>query len=96
MDSGASDIYLTLDAPVTNIDHSAPTSHVGDAAGNCHKSSAQANHLLSSLPVKEAKIMPTFKHNLFGVGKLCDNGCQVLFDANAVTVFDKHNNSILL
>ena len=96
MDSGASDIYLTLDAPVTNIDHSAPTSHVGDAAGNCHKSSAQANHLLSSLPVKEAKIMPTFKHNLFGVGKLCDNGCRVLFDANAVTVFDKHNNSILL
>ena len=40
--------------------------------------------------------MPTFKHNLFGVGKLCDNGCRVLFDANAVTVFDNQSNSILL
>ena len=40
--------------------------------------------------------MPTFKHNLFGVGKLCDNGCRVLFDTHAVTVFNKQDDSILL
>eukprot|EP00804_Cyclotella_cryptica_P023279 CCRYP_000441-RA/>CCRYP_000441-RA protein AED:0.42 eAED:0.42 QI:0/-1/0/1/-1/1/1/0/227 len=40
--------------------------------------------------------MPTFKHNLFGVGKLCDNGCRVLFDTHSVTVFNKQDDSILL
>ncbi len=96
VDSGASDIYFAPGAPVTNINPAAPTSCVSDAAGNHHKSSAQATHLLSSLPVKDVKIMPTFKHNLFGVGKLCDNGCRVLFDTHSVTVFNKQNDSILL
>ena len=40
--------------------------------------------------------MPTFQHNLLGIGKLCDHGCKVLFDSNAVTVFSKNNKDILL
>ena len=40
--------------------------------------------------------MPTFKHNLFSVGQLCDNGCRVLFDTDKVTIFNKADNSILL
>eukprot|EP00804_Cyclotella_cryptica_P000822 CCRYP_001069-RA/>CCRYP_001069-RA protein AED:0.19 eAED:0.19 QI:0/0/0/1/1/1/2/0/711 len=40
--------------------------------------------------------MPTFKHNLFGVGQLCDNGCRVLFDTDKVTIFKQADNSILL
>eukprot|EP00804_Cyclotella_cryptica_P014538 CCRYP_004830-RA/>CCRYP_004830-RA protein AED:0.09 eAED:0.09 QI:0/0/0/1/1/1/3/0/993 len=40
--------------------------------------------------------MPTFKHNPFGVGQLCNNGCRVLFDTDKVTIFKQANNSILL
>ena len=40
--------------------------------------------------------MPTFQHNLLGIGKLCDHSCKVLFDRNAVTVFSKYNKNILL
>ena len=40
--------------------------------------------------------MPTFKHNLLGIGRLCNHGCTVLFDSNAVTVFSKDNKNILL
>ena len=40
--------------------------------------------------------MPTFQHNLLGIGKLCDHGCKFLFNSNAVTVFSKDNQGILL
>ena len=40
--------------------------------------------------------MPTLQHNLLGIGKLCDHSCKVLFDSNAVTVFSKDNQGILL
>ena len=40
--------------------------------------------------------MPTFKHNLLGIGRLCDHGCTFLFDINAVTIFSKDNKNILL
>eukprot|EP00804_Cyclotella_cryptica_P026938 CCRYP_014755-RA/>CCRYP_014755-RA protein AED:0.22 eAED:0.22 QI:0/0/0/1/1/1/3/0/664 len=33
--------------------------------------------------------MPSFKHTLFGVGPLCDNGCKVLFDSASATIYDK-------
>ena len=40
--------------------------------------------------------MPTFQHNLLGVGKLCNHGYKVLFDRYAVTFFSKDNQGILL
>jgi hypothetical protein len=52
---------------------------VGDAAGSKHQSSAQADIQLN-LPSRNAKIMPSFQHNLMGIGKLCDNDCKVVFD----------------
>eukprot|EP00804_Cyclotella_cryptica_P030065 CCRYP_016955-RA/>CCRYP_016955-RA protein AED:0.37 eAED:0.35 QI:0/-1/0/1/-1/1/1/0/377 len=75
---------------------SAPTSTVTDAAGAHHHSSAHANHLLPTLPACSGKIMPSFKNTLFGVGPLCDNGCRVLFDSAAVTIYNKSDDSILL
>jgi hypothetical protein len=78
-DSGASDFYLTLAAPVVNINPAAAKVTVGDAAGSKHQSSAQADIQLN-LPSRNAKIMPSFQHNLMGIGKLCDNDCKVVFD----------------
>eukprot|EP00804_Cyclotella_cryptica_P006571 CCRYP_021176-RA/>CCRYP_021176-RA protein AED:0.48 eAED:0.43 QI:0/0/0/0.85/0/0/7/0/757 len=72
----------------------APAATVSDAAGKQHCSSAQAEILLD-LPDRTAKIMPSFQHNLMGIGKLCDNNCRVVFDKTTVTVF-ANNGSILL
>eukprot|EP00804_Cyclotella_cryptica_P000724 CCRYP_001009-RA/>CCRYP_001009-RA protein AED:0.50 eAED:0.50 QI:0/-1/0/1/-1/1/1/0/226 len=74
----------------------APTSTVTDAAGAQHHSSAHANHLLPTLPACSGKIMPSFKHTLFGIGPFCDNGYRVLFDSASVTIYDKTNDSDLL
>ena len=52
--------------------------------------------LLPMLPTCSGKIMPSFKHTLFGVGPLCNKGCRVLFEAESVTIFNKTDDSILL
>jgi hypothetical protein len=41
--------------------------------------------------------MPTFQHNLLGIGKFCDKDCTVVFKktATAVTVFAKDGTSLL-
>ena len=57
---------------------------------------ASANLNLPHLPARSCQVMPTFQHNLLGTGKLCDHGCKVLFDSNAVTIFSKNNKDILL
>jgi hypothetical protein len=93
-DTGASDFYLTPAAPVININPTAAKVTVGDAAGTKHRSSAQADIQLN-LPVRNAKIMPSFQHNLLGIGKLCDNGCKVGFDKAAVTVYAQDGTSLL-
>jgi hypothetical protein len=61
-----------------------PAVTVSDTAGTQHFSSAQADILLD-LPDRSAKIMPSFQHNLMGIGKLCDNDCRVVFDKTTVT-----------
>eukprot|EP00804_Cyclotella_cryptica_P009971 CCRYP_015405-RA/>CCRYP_015405-RA protein AED:0.48 eAED:0.22 QI:0/0/0/0.66/1/1/3/0/674 len=96
LDSGTSDIYLAPDAPVTNVNPSAPTSTVTDATGAHHHSSTHADHLLPTLPACSGKIMPSFKHTLFRVGPLCNNGCRVLFDSVCVTIYNKTDDSIVL
>ena len=73
-----------------------PTYHVGDASVRVHTSSASANLNLPNLPAQSCQVMTTFQNNLLGIGKLCDHGCKVLFDSNAVTVFSKDNQGILL
>jgi hypothetical protein len=93
-DTGASDFYLTPSAPVININPAAAKVTVGDAAGTKHLSSAQADIQLN-LPVRNAKIMPSFQHNLLGIGKLCDNNCKVVFDKAAVTVYAQDGTSLL-
>ena len=91
-----SDIYVTPSAPVSNINPLSPTSNVGDASGRIHTSSASANLNLTSLPNGSCLIMPTFQHNLLGIGKIYDHGCTVLCDSNAVTFLSKDNQNILL
>ena len=39
--------------------------------------------------------MPTFYHNLMGIGTLCHHGCRILFKETAVTVLSKINTVLL-
>jgi hypothetical protein len=94
VDTGASDFYLTPSAPVTNLNPSATTVTVSDASGKQHCSTAQAEVLLN-LPNRNAKIMPSFQHNLMGIGKLCDNDCRVVFDKTTVTVLANDGSTLL-
>jgi len=93
-DTGASDFYVTPSAPVINIDPTAPKVTVGDAAGTLHRSAAKADIQLR-VPDCTANIMPTFQHNLLGIGKFCDKDCTVVFDKSAVTVFAQDGSSLL-
>ena len=94
VDTGASNFYLTPSAPVTNLNPSATAVTVSDASGKQHCSSAQAKILLN-LPDRNAKIMPSFQHNLMGIGKLCNNDCRVVFDKTVVTVFANDGSTLL-
>eukprot|EP00804_Cyclotella_cryptica_P025742 CCRYP_002939-RA/>CCRYP_002939-RA protein AED:0.39 eAED:0.39 QI:0/-1/0/1/-1/1/1/0/222 len=39
--------------------------------------------------------MPSFRHNLSGIGKICDSDCQVVFDKTSVTVFAPNGTTLL-
>jgi hypothetical protein len=39
--------------------------------------------------------MPSFKHTLLGIGKICDAGCRVEFTKDAVIVYNPQQPPIL-
>ena len=86
---------MTPATPISDIDATSPKVLVVDAAGTYHQFSAQVNLLLSRLPIHNAKVMPSFQHNLVGFDKLCKHVFKVLFDKTVVTVLSE-NDSILL
>ena len=89
MDSGASNIYLTPEAPMSIIDCTAQAIQVGTAAGVLQKLSATCNlaspHLPADFP-KTGYVMPEFHKNLVGIGPMCNAGYTVKFTADAVIV----------
>lgn len=70
---------------------------VGTATGARQTSSGSCELNLSQLPqeCRKGQVMPSFAHNLMGIGKLCDAGCKVLFTEVDFTAYDKNNNPIL-
>jgi hypothetical protein len=67
---------------------------VGDASGTTHHSSAHADIQLP-LPSRNAKIMPSFQHNLLGIGKICNSDCTVVFDKTSVNVYAPDGTTLL-
>ena len=41
------------------------------------------------------QIMPSFRHNLLGIGLLCDKDCKVLFTKRSVIIYDKDKKPFL-
>ena len=97
-DSGATDIYFSTDAPIVNIDLSAPKVKVGTATGQTQQSTGTGDlnlhHIPSGFPAK-GHLMPGFCHNLIGVGPLCDAECTVTFTSEAVIVRYQQGTPVL-
>ena len=98
VDYGATDIYFSVDAPMVNIDRTAPKVTVGTATDQTQISTGTGDLNLPKLPVNflvTGHIMQGFRHTLIGVGPLCDADCTVTFTSAAVVVRDPHGNPVL-
>ena len=89
VDSRATDIYFSTDAPVVNIYLAAPMVRVGTTTGQTQQSTVTGELALPNLP------SPGLHHNLIGVGPLCDADCTVTFTREAVIVRDKQVTPVL-
>ena len=66
VDSGASGWYFTPGSPVSNVNKTAATTHVGTATGQAKTSEASCELPLPDLPPGIfGHIMPGFTHNIF-------------------------------
>ena len=80
LESGASEWYLVPDAPVSNVNAHAPKVHVGTATGQPQESEVCCELPLGGMPPDLfGHIMSSFRHNLLGIGIMCDKDCKVLF-----------------
>ena len=98
VDSGATDVYFSVDSPIVNVDLSAPKVKVGTATGQSQQSTGTGGLNLPQLPSGfpiTGHIMPGFRHNLIGVGPLCDADCTVTFTRAAVILRDARGMPVL-
>ena len=89
VDSGATDIYFSSDAPIFNVDFSAPKVKVGTATGQSQKSTGTGDLNLPQLPSGfpiTGHIILGFRYTLIGVGPLCDADYIVTFTRESVIV----------
>jgi hypothetical protein len=97
-DSGASGNYFASNAPVANLNPTAPSVGVRVANGLPVRSVASAT--LASAPslppaAMQGHAMPSFPHTLIGLGPFADLGCQIIFSKHAVLVIHLDGHSIL-
>jgi len=97
-DSGASGFYFAPGAPMSNLDHTAPT--VGVRVANSLPERSVASATLASAPslppaAMQGHVMPTFPHTLIGLGPFADLGCTIVFTKTAVSVIHPDGHSIL-
>ena len=98
IDSGASNIYLIINAPKQRVDKNAPTVCVGTADGTPHVSSASCDLTLPHLPAdfpKSRHVMPGFTENLVGIDAMCDAGYTVMLSASVVIIYNQHGTPVI-
>ena len=98
VDYGATDIYFYTDAPIVNIELSAKKVKVGTLTGQNQQSTRTGEldlpHIPLGFPIK-GNLMSGFRHNLIGVGPLCDADCTVIFTREAVIVRYQQGTAVL-
>ena len=83
---------------MVNIDHAATKVTVGIATRQTQQSTGTRDLALPHLPLGfllKGYLMPGFRHNLIGLGPLCDADCTVTFTRKAVIICDKHGTAVL-
>jgi hypothetical protein len=95
---GASGIYFASNAPVANLNPTAPSIGVRMANGQTVRSVASA--MLASAPslppaAMQGHVMPSFPHTLIGLGPFANLGRQIVFSKHAVLVIHPDGHSIL-
>ena len=92
------DIYFSADAPIVNVDLSAPKVTVGTVTGQSQQSTVTGElnfpKIASGFRVT-GHIVPGFRHTLIGVGPLCDADCTVTFTRAVVIVRDARGMPVL-
>jgi hypothetical protein len=92
LDSGCTGNFLSATAPCSNKQAAHIPLNVNMPNGTTIQSSHTCDLLLTDLPpqARKAHTLPGFVHNsLISVGQLCDNGCNVTFTQEQVTVSKK-------
>jgi hypothetical protein len=97
-DSGASGIYFASNAPVANLNYSAPA--VGVRVANGLPVTSVASAMLAATPslppaAMQGHVMPSFPHTLIGLGPFANLGCKIVFTKMAVSVIHPDGHSIL-
>ena len=93
---GASGWYFTPDAPLSKVDAQASKIRVGTATGQPQVSTASCELPIKGIPTGIfGHIMPSFHHNLLGIGVLCDKDCKVIFTKRSVIIYDKDKKPFL-
>ena len=95
--SGGSDIYFYPYPPLAEINPTAPKVRVGTAIGSIqhYLASSKLGPPQLSEEIQTGHVIPTFKHMLIGIFKLCDAHRKVTFTKDNVTVYKKWDNPIL-
>jgi hypothetical protein len=96
--SGASGIYFASNAPVANLNPTAPS--IGVRVANDLPVRSVASATLASAPslppaAMQGHVMPSFPHTLISLGPFADLGCQIDFSKHAVSVIHTDGHSIL-
>ena len=83
---------------MVNIDHAASKATVGTETGKNQQSTGTCNlalpHLLAEFPIK-GHLITGLRHNLIGVGPLCDTECAVTFTREAVIVCNTQGTAVI-
>jgi hypothetical protein len=98
VDSGASSIFLTPDAPKVNVNPVGSSIKVGPAEGPPIILSVTYNLALPSLPSNfptKGHVMEGFHENLIGIGHICDAKYTAIFNEDNVTVISPTGTLVL-
>ena len=78
-----------------DVNTTSPPDISGADTGQIQQSYVACKLPITQIPFHSGHIMPSFKHNLVGIGKLSKHVYKVLYNKHAITVFSK-GDSILI
>ena len=94
---GVSVWYFTPDAPLSKLDSQAPTIRVGTGIGQPQVSAASCELPIKGIPSGMfGHIIPSFRHNLLGIGVIFEKDCKFLFTKRSVIIYEKDNKPFLI